>query len=68
MISEQLIAEGLAQTVKHRADETRAEAYDTMLVDEAEAQKKKKGLHNPVVASTSENSTRPINDLATDSN
>lgn len=35
-----------------------------MLVDEAEAQKKKKGLHNPTT--TNENTSRPINDLTTD--
>jgi endonuclease YncB( thermonuclease family) len=67
LISEQLIVEGLAQTVKHRAEEPRAESYDTMLVDEAEAQRKKKGVHSNPGAPAIESTTRGINDLTSDS-
>jgi staphylococcal nuclease domain-containing protein 1 len=66
LISEQLVVEGLAQTVKHRPEEPRAEAYDTMLVDEAEAQRKKKGLHANPGAPAVESTARGINDLTSD--
>lgn len=65
-ISEQLIIEGLAQTVKHRPEEPRAESYDTMLVDEAEAQRKKKGIHSNPGAPAIESTTRGVNDLTSD--
>eukprot|EP00602_Paraphysomonas_sp_CaronLab_P001201 CAMPEP_0185019232 /NCGR_PEP_ID=MMETSP1103-20130426/1860_1 /TAXON_ID=36769 /ORGANISM="Paraphysomonas bandaiensis, Strain Caron Lab Isolate" /LENGTH=865 /DNA_ID=CAMNT_0027549435 /DNA_START=359 /DNA_END=2956 /DNA_ORIENTATION=- len=62
-IAEQLVIEGLATTVKHRGDEPRASTYDMMLVDEAIACRKKKGLHGN--AASSDTSSR-VNDVSTD--
>lgn len=48
-----IVSEGLANVVRHRSDEERAEAYDALLVAEEAARTAKKGLHSgkePVAA------------------
>jgi staphylococcal nuclease domain-containing protein 1 len=41
------VADGLAQVIRHRADEERAENYDDLVVAETAAKAGKKGIHSP---------------------
>jgi staphylococcal nuclease domain-containing protein 1 len=64
-IAEQLVVDGLATTVKHRGDEPRAEDYDMMQVDEAEATRKGRGMHGGQ-GKAGAGVAPVLNDLATD--
>ncbi|KAA0165063.1 hypothetical protein FNF31_02076 [Cafeteria roenbergensis] len=63
-----LVTEGLAEVIKHRPDEDRADAFDAMLVAEASAAEAGRGIHKPATKSGKRDSKpRPIVDLSADS-
>lgn len=65
-IAQLLVSQGLAFTVKHRGDEPRAEAFDMMLVDEAEAIALRKGVHSSNAKSTDSATAGKLNDVSSD--
>jgi hypothetical protein len=65
-IAQLLVSQGLAFTVKHRGDEPRAEAYDMMMVDEAEAIAARKGVHSSTAGSTGSATAGKVNDVSSD--
>jgi len=46
-LAEQLVAEGMAQVVRHRQDEERSAHYEALLAAESQAIASKKGMHKP---------------------